>query len=343
MISDLTSFSDSVSIIAGAYPTSISYFDKDNNGINDICFIDGFNRTLNLLIRNNSGLPEWWFSLPLFETESSVIVSNRNPRFKTFYCFTWDKKLIEVLTADLKNNIYSRNSLYSPGKIKDLKIKPGNDKLYAAFLKDDYLGVTIFTPRHGRYSAYSIKDIHKNVLDAALSVSGNAEVYYAAVENDSILIGEKFLETDRKESEISTGLNSDYRVLLYAGNFSKKRGSSLYGFLNSEKHNNLAFFLGPKDFIISRENSGIDDFRIIDKNQLFFGELRLNSSVKVYLLDDNLHAIYSLDQGESKINHDLIAGDIFARSFFVKNMNTQAFHLVYINKNENCITIKELK
>jgi hypothetical protein len=344
LISNLTSFSDSVNIVSGGFPTAISYFDKDNNGINDLCFIDGFNKTLNLIIRSNSGIPEIWFPLPLFEEETDIIVNNENPQFKTFYCYTRDKKLIEVLNVDLKKNKFSRNSLYTKGKIKDIKLKKEKGRLYAAFLKDSSLGVTEFSGESGKYSEQTINDIHKNVLDAALSVYENPEVYYAASENDSLIIGEKFLQVNKKSSEIHPGLRSIYNVLLYAGNFLSKSGSALYGFLTTDVKNNLTFFIS-RDTMVMRGKGSIPGFRIKEKNQLFFGKMRSNESRKVFIYNDDLHTVNSLyvSSGERKISTDIISDDINARSFFIKNMNSQDYHIVYIDKSENCITIKKIK
>ncbi len=344
LISNLTSFSDSVSIIAGEYPTMVSYFDKDNNGINDLCFIDGSNKSLNLLTRNNSGIPETWFQIPLFENESSLVVDNKNPEDKTFYCYTTGKKLIEALKVDLKKNKYTRNSLYITGDLKDLKFKAENNQLYAAYTKDKNLCVSIFSQEDGKFSNYTIKDISKNTLDAALSVYENPEVYYAYSKNDSLIIGEKFLQQNIKSSEFYTNFKNSYNVLLFAGNFVHKPNSALYGFLNSDITNNLMFFIGPDAFIVSGKTNKLP-FRIKDKNQLFFGELRFNTPGKVCLYNDSEHAIsfMKISDDKKKINQDTLATDINARSFFIKNMNSRRYHIVYIDKNENCITIKELK
>lgn len=343
LVSNLTSFSDSVSIISGAQPTTVSYFDKDNTGINDICFIDGYNKTLNLLIRNSSGIPEVWFPLPLFESETSIVVNDKNPQYKIFYCYATGKKLIEVLNVDLQTNKYSRNSFYTGGIIKDLKIRRGNDDVYVAFVQDRNLGVAVFSTNQDQNFSYSIKDIQKNVLDAALSVYGSPVVYYAASENDSIIIGEKFLKENKRRPNIKTGVKSNYDVILFAGNFLNKSVSSLYAVLTSEGKNDQVLFFNNDALMISGKNIIPPGLRIIDKNQLFFGGSGLNSSGKVCLYDNEQQTIYSLDIGDKKINRNIIADHIFTRSFFIKNMNTQAYHLAYINNLENCITIKELK
>jgi hypothetical protein len=100
-------------------------------------------------------------------------------------------------------------------------------------------------------------------------------------------------------------------------------------------------YLNRNSLIISAENGS----RIKVKNPLFFGETRSEGLRKVYLYNDALHTINSLDisAGNRKISTDIIANDIDARAFFIKNMNSQKYHIVYIDKTKNCINIKELK
>lgn len=344
LISNLASISDEVSIVSGAYPTSVSFFDKDNNGINDFCFVDGYNKTLNLITRSSSGIPETWFSVPLFESETALIVNNKLPRDKTFFCYNRDKKLIEIIKVDFNKNKFSRSSVYAAGKIKDLKFKEGTGKLYAAFIKDKVLGVTIFSNDDGQYRDYTISGIRKNVSDAALSVYNKPEVFYSTDDN-KIMIGERILEENQKKSEIETDFTNGYNITLFAGNFLNKNNSALYGFLTSNDKYDLLFFLGPDAFIVSDKNSNSLSLRIKDKNQLFFGELRFNGPGRVCYYNPMQRNIKSLElrDGNKKILRNLLVDNVNSRSFFIKNMNSRNFHLVYIDDNENCITIRELK
>lgn len=344
LISNLSSISDEVSIVSGAYPTAVSYFDKENNSINDICFIDGDNQTFNMLIRSNAGIPETWFAIPLFATESSIIVDDKNPYLKSFYCFTRDKKLIEALKIDLKNNKFIRNSFYATGKIKDVKFKRDNDKLYVAFIKDGTLSTTIISNSEGRYNNSGIDDIKKNVIDAALSVYEKPEVFYASSENDSIVIGEKLLES-RKRSETKIGFKNEFGIYLFAGNYLHSNNSVLLGFMNSDSDKNLIFALSPDAFTVTGKNDGNPGFRIKDKNQLFFGELRFNGPINICFYNPDQQTIKSIDlvNGGRKISRNILSNNINARAFFIKNMNSRSYHIVYIDDIENCITIKELQ
>ena len=344
LISNLGSVSDEVNIVSGAYPAAVSYFDRDNNSINDICFIDGYNKTLNLLTRSNSGIPESWFSIPLFESENALIVNNKLPGEKTFFCFTREKKLIEIVRVDFRKNSYKRMTLYSPGKIKDIKYKESTERLYVAFTKDKNLGVTVFTNERGQFADYTISGIRKDVSDAALSVYENPEVFYAAG-TDTLIIGERILEGNQVNSEFQTNLGYSYNINLIAGNFISKVNPALFGFLSEHDKNDLIFFLSPDAFTVIGRNDQTANLRIKDKNQLFFGELRFNSPGRVCYFNQEQHNIKYLElkDGNKIISRNLLLENINARSFFIKNMNTREFHVVYIDNNKNCITIRELK
>ncbi len=343
LISNLASISDEVSIAAGAYPTAVSFYDRGNNTINDLCFIDGFNKTLNLIIRNNSGIPDTWFPVPLFENENRIVVNNKLPGQKTFYCYRRDNKLIGVINVDLVKNKFKRSSLYAPGRIKDIKVNESTGRLYAAFIKDNNLGVTTYFYDQGEYKYYTFAGLRQNVSDAALSIYNKPEVFYA-VEDSDLVIGERFLEAGSKNSEFETHIKNGQDVFLYAGNFLNKENSALYGFLSSKDKNDLIFFLGPNAFTISGKNTSGPGLRIKDKNQLFFGTLGFNGRQKVCYYNPVQKNIKSLGltDGNETITRSLLMENVNSRSFFIKNMNSRNYHIIYIDDNENCITIREL-
>jgi hypothetical protein len=115
----------------------------------------------------------------------------------------------------------------------------------------------------------------------------------------------------------------------------------LYGVLTSAANHDLIFCLSRNALISSGDNGN----RIKVKNPLFFSEARSEGLKKVYLYNDASHDINSIDvsAGNKKISIGIIADDIDTRAFFIKNMNSQKYHIVYIYKSENCIIIKELK
>ena len=331
-------------MISGASPTAVSYFDKDNNGINDLCFIDGYNKTLNLILRDNSGVPDIWLPFPLFESENVIKVDNKLPQQKSFYCYSRGKKLIEIINVDFKKNEYERSSVYSPGEIRDIKISEDNGRIYSAFIKEKNLGVTVFTDNQGNYTSNTMSGIRSNVSDAALAVYDKPAVYYSTFD-DTIMIGERVIESDKKNTEFKTNFTNDYKILLTAGDFLNKNNPGLYGFLSSENKNSRIFLAGKGVYIVSGIHGELAGLRIKDKNQLFFGELRFNGPGRICYYNPANATVKYLEpaDGNGKLLRNLLMENVNSRSFFIKNMNTRKFHIVYINNIENCITIREFK
>ncbi len=56
-LTNLSSISSRASLVFSSKPSSISYFDCNNNGINDICYIDKFSRSLDLVVRIMPAFP----------------------------------------------------------------------------------------------------------------------------------------------------------------------------------------------------------------------------------------------------------------------------------------------
>ncbi len=102
VLSKLKSFTENINISLAITPSLVSYFDYNNDDIYDICFIDDFDNNLNLILRNSTGIPAWFYSYPLFEHHSKVLIDDTKPFIKRFYFYEPDKKLIEILTADFK-------------------------------------------------------------------------------------------------------------------------------------------------------------------------------------------------------------------------------------------------
>ena len=153
-MSTLSSLNEESSILIGGAPVSLSYFDYKKDGILDIVFIDSTNNNLNFLIRGNSNKPVSFYSYPLFEKHNKILVDDSKPYIKTFYCYSYNKKVVEILKINFREFGIKRNSLYSPGKIISLNLNKdnfGNEKIYIAYLKNKILPVLSFPQLRENY------------------------------------------------------------------------------------------------------------------------------------------------------------------------------------------------
>jgi len=91
------------------------------------------------------------------------------------------------------------------------------------------------------------------------------------------------------------------------------------------------------------ENTG--EFRITSKNDLFFGETRFNGLKKlsVYLLGKkSVNKLEFINKGRNVASTEIAEG-LAARSYFIKNMSSKNYHVVYSDGEKICITIKPIK
>jgi hypothetical protein len=347
-VKNILSAAGSVDISIGAIPSAISSFDYGNDGINDICYIDNYNSSLDLIVRNLEGIPSVFYSYPLFDNYSDILVDNAEPRVKTFYCFSRGKNLIEILKIDFSNNSIEKKSVYSPGAIEDLKIqRTGNnfDNIYIAFKRKSMLGLCIMIYRDYRYSASSYFDLAPDVYCASITLSNEPGlIYWEKTQNGAAL---------NKVSVTNGSIASDKLF-----SFSEGSVSSIYSFtgdlFNNDKDASISFIqAGNKNFITITNYKSTNfintfeapDFKIAgNAKQLFFGETRNNGLKKLFVYSPEnsfVSRIDLLNKGKD-ISFPSLTEAANVEYYFIKKMSSRHYHLVYTDKIKNCITIKQL-
>ncbi|MFO7448374.1 MAG: VCBS repeat-containing protein [Ignavibacteriaceae bacterium] len=347
-ITHLTSFSGEVNISIGIEPAALEYFDNDNNSITDISFIDNFDSKLKFILRNPAGIPSYFFSYPLYEIHSDILVDNRLPEIKTFYCYSPGKRLIETITADFNTNKFSRQSLYSPGAIKDLKISSagGNTRIYSAYIKDQQLGLSVFSYHDFRFTSSDYFGIAKNSSSVNISVNGGVpSLLYWQVENGRITLSKYSVEDKSSKQVINASLPGGKisSVTSFVGDLLNMEKDVSISFFNAERNNHVIISTEDMTRILQAENIE-KSFAIPHKKELYFGETRVNGLKKLMLYNpknNNISRIDFINRGRNLITTKIAAVNSPA-DFFVKNMSYKKYHVVYSNKAENCITIKEI-
>ena len=167
--------------LASKLISSLSFFDNENNGITDFCFIDEYDKKIKFVLRNSGGIPANFFSFQLHENHDRIISENLNSGLKNYICYSFDKKLIEIIKADFNSNKIEKTALYSPGPIKDLKLGRINDSEYLIYI--------VYTNNNSLFlGAFSYKDLRFNFFeqlidtgrfyDASIGIRDELVVYY---------------------------------------------------------------------------------------------------------------------------------------------------------------------
>jgi hypothetical protein len=339
-VTQLLSFSDDVSLIAGIKPGAVDYFDYQNNGINDIVYIDEGDESLNLLVRNNSGIPDKFFKHKLHLPHKEILIDNYSREVKIFYCWTRGEKLIEIITADLAENRLSRSSLYTTEKIHDLKIKPVRGKpavIYAAYINKKTAGVNVFEFYDFRYIRGDYNAFALDVEDISPFITGKDEGFFTWQKRNSLDLyyhNMRNLAEFRKMGEVVSG----EEIITFTADI-----------FNSDSPAQLAYLKGNGFYSVTASgiikiNSGKVPV-ISGKHQFWAGTVRTGGLKRVFIYlpeKKSLERITLFNRGKNLILSELISG-ITVNRFFVKNMGTINYHVVYSDSEENCITIKRIK
>jgi len=345
-ISNLTSLSETVDVIFSPKPRDITCFDRGNNGIIDFCYIDSAFQTLNLIVRNNSGIPAWYYSYSLSEYHSQVLVDNDEPETKTFYCFDRGKRLIEVYTINFKDDSINKNFIYSPEPIKDLKVNRNSQDapvIYIAYVNQGILGLSIIEYHNYRYSYTNYQNLAHNVEAVNISLRNGISLNYwqnfsGSVTLKKVQLNDENFYTSTKASYSVPNLSS---ITLLTAEFLNKDEDETLSFINSED-NSFTVFSSDKSTFVSKNKSLSGIFSPFNDTKLYFGSIR-NGGLKLLFASfgNEIDRIDFIHGGKEIIPQKVTLAEN-PQSYFIKNLSFRKTHLVYINQEEECIKIKRL-
>jgi FG-GAP-like repeat len=346
-ITTLSSFSENVQITLAAKPTTINFFDSNDNGIIDLCFLDEYTNSLITVTRDNAGIPNSYYSFPLFQTQSELSVYNISPNVEAFYCYSPGKKLVETFIVNYSTGSFDRNSFYSHGDILDLKLKKGPEgkiNTYTVYRKDDILGLDIFHYSEHNYSntnsEIKIKDIASNVM-----LGSNESIYFWQKLNDGL----KFFSKDFSDNSspikerFSLSLKEYFKIISFTGDLLNKDKDASISFMASEK-DTIAVVSKDRQSSIIKRSSQTGSFNLENKDQVYFGEMRFNGLKKLFIYyprKQRVDKIDFLNEG-GKLISTKIAEVSNLNRYFIKNMNFNNYHIVFTKKNDSPISIKKI-
>lgn len=353
MVSTLKLIQDNTSISLGVEPDNINYFDAWNDKIYDFYFLDKLDPYLNLVIRNNAGIPYLYYPLKMLEKHTSIVVDDIIANRKVFYCYSKGRKLIEIITLDLNSKKMSREKIYSSGPLFDLRIvhdKNTGDKaeIITAYRKANNLRVQVFSFRDFRYTIATSGDLVENIVDAKL-ISGNPlDVYYWQSCDNVYCFNKLELNSDLKPNsylnKFSVEKNKGYRIINFTGDVFNKEKDNAVNFLISRNKKYAVITTDDKNYRMTLQNNDNGSFQVDNDANFFLGEWRFNGLNKLFVYNKSSEALEKLDI-LSKRNMLLSTKIVDSKnlgSYFIKNLNFKKYHLVYTDKVEKCITIREL-
>jgi hypothetical protein len=346
-ISNLPSISENVNLAVTTDPGAINYFDDSNNGINDICYIDNFSKSLNLLVRNNAGIPSLLYSYKLFDSHKSILADNISPKKKIFFCYTIGEKLIEEITADLGSNDFKRTSLYSPGKIMDIKISKnenGSDQLNVAYENKEGLGLSIIGFNGYRYTYTNYAGSAPNAEGVSVSAKQPPSLFYWKREDDSMILYKTSFGEGGSNTKliISVPVKNEAAISSFTGELLNNEKDATISFINTGDKS-MAVFTDAGHTVLLK-NKNIPYASDSTRYKFYFGEVKQNGLKKLCIYIPSKGLIDKFDfpgKGRNLVISELADIDV-AGGYFIKNMNFKNYHLVFSNNQNNCITIRQI-
>ncbi len=227
----------------------------------------------------------------------------------------------------------------------DLKVRKddqGNVNIYAAYRKNDKLGIDIFT-----YSGnnFTNKNYEITISDLASNItlgSGKSVYFWQKSGNNLIFYSKDFnkLQTPPEE-KFSLSLKEYYKIVAFTGDLLNNDKDISISFFASEA-DNFAVVTAGKTSSVIKANNQIPSLNVINKEQLFFGEMKFNGLKKLFVYHNNIIDRFDfLKEGRELITTGIADAENLNR-YFIKNMNIKNYHIVFTQKNESPISVNNI-
>lgn len=340
----LLSFSSDNDISLSINPIDITYFDANSDEINDICFIDDFDNSLKLIVRNNAGIPAVYYSIPLRGKHNQIEV-NSSRQSTEFFCYSQDRKLIEVVNIEFRTGKIIRNDFYTSKPISRVKSsKNDNSKLLVSSLTNNKLFVEIFE-KEETWKLLSDYFVAEKIIGADLFSLKNLKLLFWKYDNDSVKLYQKTFLPEELKAEMILKLQ-----MKNISNFFTISDD----FFNLEKESLISFVeMNEKKYILINRDQVVNIFNIKDLNehlkiasheQIFIGEIRKNGTRRLFVNNHSNQTVYKLNilRNGTKIIFVKIRDNVACKKYFIKNLTINNYHLVYLNQAKGCISSRQI-
>jgi len=342
-------FTKNVNFIPAVNPTAIQHFDYVEDGVTDICFIDSYKSELNLLIRDEKGIPSLYYTLPVSSDHEEIIAEGTTSGDNIFYCFTKGSMLLEIIKTDIENETIERKQLYSPGDIQDLKVKRVDSALTNIFITYNSANRLVLGKFEYRELSITFKQypsVDRNVLHSELIAAEEPIIYYWKEYSDTLYY---------KKAVIKTGPN-EYENIIHL----PKTDSVVFSSLSADLLNN-----GSSD-VISVVGTGEGNFSLVsdnwrpdfisslifpewlnikDENQLFFSFINSGSEKNLIVYSPEQKSLSKIDLSSTgkRLSFTKLIDSVDAADYFIESIFPGKYHFVFSNKREGCISLIQLK
>lgn len=336
------------SIAIASAPGVLGLFDFQNDNFWDVCAIDNRNEKLIVLISRGRNLAHAYYSYPVSFPHNKILVDDSERSQKSFYCFSSDRKLIEIITADFDKNSFVKKILYAAGPIVDLRITKNKGEDFKTIVLLVRLNGKIvyqkFQYRDFRYLSSDIKEIDDNAADAAIALNGSPEFYTFFPSDNSVMIRRSILDKEnlsRKDFEIklpdaASGQISGFIKMIKTGRTAEEKPVCI---VSAGEQCGIITFGADKTSLLSINNLNL-------KKEWMYSSYRASEKQNLlYLYDAGLHQIlaYVIKNGSKPDFAGAIRNLPEINSFFVADLSRSKKFLVYSGATDNLISFENIE
>ena len=342
ILSEVNSFKDDVTLALSIFPEEIILFDYNNNGINDFAIIDNKSKQLRFILRNNFGIPAYYFAIKYFGNNNKLICFDKGNNEKIFYSYTLNERLIEIFYVNFSDYTVRRENLYSEGKIIDVMISTsteGKPNIHLLYQQNNKLKYGVYTYSTIKYIFINYPEISGNWFDALiLNPYKNTIVYWLKSGNQYQLKFTEFLPKTVKD-EVIYSFSSERKIKTYSTKALLSEDLFLYSSVIDD-YSKLRFIFYDQILSSFNKKNTINDFnKSVSQVKISFGNDNL-----LYFYSEaskNLNRIF-INRYYKILNIKALAEDISIKKFIITKLDTRNKHLIYIDSEDNLVKVRKI-
>lgn len=341
ILSSVASMSENQHLAIAVEPNLITSFDHIENGILDFVFTDEFDKKLKFIIRSSAGLPEKYFSVALYEEHNRIIEFSNSKSIKTFFLYCTDKKVIEAIEIDFEKYSFRRKIHYSEGPIQELITKldaNGNAELFILYSKSKDLNLQVISKTAINYNQKLYTNLSSSWINPFLFFDNNLIVGYWQYDSDFIKLNYLSFTENERIPITKLMLNKNNSLLISKSNSGLKNEGFKYSALLANK-DKLIMAAGRNEPGLYSTIYNPNEFRIQDKNQLFFGK---TNSIFVYNYSTSALVEFTPARTGNRLSVTEKIANVRLSNFIIQKLDQRNLHMISTNVNSGLIEIRQL-
>jgi len=307
LIDKVISLNDDLAISIQSKSGTVGSFSYMYQTMSGLFFLDEEELSLNVLLGGRGNYFERYFKVPLSNAYKKVFVDETDIESRTFYFYSPDNSLIEIIKINFEKNDISRRILYAKGNILELKIisdtQNNRQTIFVLSKKEKTLFIESFEYRDFRYVKSGFEEISRNVEEATFSYGTNKEIYFFTRFNNVFYLN-KSLYDKKAGSPINiatTVLDKSQYYSAELQSFSSQNNidKPVVGLISdSSKTNMTIFFRGHfrtislpdfshlKDYLNFYESDETNNFLLYDKIRGLMKRISFSKNYLTYKIDN---------------------------------------------------------